>query len=325
MEIQPGIHRLESRVGPRYLFQHMLVGERILLVDSGMAHTPQEVIFPYLRSMGYEPTRIDYLLITHPDSDHFGGNAEIREAAPRAFILCGHADRRMIENPDVLLRERCGRYERDHEIAYSTEDKQRIARMAGKATAVDISLVGGEEISLAQNWRVRALLTPGHSHGHLTVYDDRSQTGIIGDAVLWRGIPEVGGEMMLPPSYILPSAYLATIQMLENLPLKFLLTSHYRALQGNDIKVFFQQSREFCLSAEQLLVDLLAHSGTPLTLKEIIAALNPQLGPFHSQRVLDLAYPLEGHIGELVRAGRIEELRSAPPVSYRLRADARPK
>src|SRR5438445_13877591 len=103
MEIQPGIHRLESRVGPRYLFQHMLVGERILLVDSGMAHTPQEVIFPYLRSMGCEPTRIDYLRITHPHSDHFAGNAESREAAPRASLLCGHAGRSTTADPEVSV------------------------------------------------------------------------------------------------------------------------------------------------------------------------------------------------------------------------------
>lgn len=320
MEIVPGIHRLESRVGPRRLFQHVLVGDRILLVDSGMAQTPAELLFPYLRSIGRDPELIDYLLITHPDSDHFGGNAAIRRTMRWGVILCSRADRHMIEDPDVLVRERYSRYEEDHGICYPPEDKAWLRAVAGDATAVDITVEGGEEILLARDWRVRILLTPGHARGHLSLFDERSRTAIIGDAALWRGLTDANGALMLPSFYVLPAAYLATIQLLENLDLKTLLTSHYQTLGGDEIRRFLAESREFCLRAQDLLVQLLANSHTPLSLRQIIDALNPRLGPFPSPHERDLAYPLYGHLSELISLGCVEELRDARPVRYRLSA-----
>ena len=42
MEILPGIHRIESDLGERFMCQYLLLGEeRTLLVDTGLAGTPE--------------------------------------------------------------------------------------------------------------------------------------------------------------------------------------------------------------------------------------------------------------------------------------------
>ena len=108
VEVAPGIHRIESVLGPRPFSQYLLRGERTLLVDTGTKDTPGDVIFPWLERAGIDPTEIDLVLVSHADVDHFGGNAALRAAAPPALV-CAHAlDVPWIEDGDRIMRERYG-------------------------------------------------------------------------------------------------------------------------------------------------------------------------------------------------------------------------
>jgi glyoxylase-like metal-dependent hydrolase (beta-lactamase superfamily II) len=318
MECFPGIHRIESRVGTRYLFQHILVGSRIMLIDSGMAQTPQEIIFPYLRSIGRESSRIDYLLVTHPDCDHCGGNAAVREASPHVVMMAPEPDREMIEDPKKLFQDRYELYERDHGIGSDPPVKEWLREAAGVANRVDVGLTGFETLTLAHDWRVQILSTPGHSRGHLSVYDARARVAVIADAALWRGASDLDGKVVAPPTYILPGPYMSSIRLLEALHPKALLTSHYALLEDGAVLDFLNESRDFCQRAERLLLEAVttASAKEPLSLREIIEVLNPALGPF--PQPLDLAYPLYGHLSELRDAGRVEEIRTERPFRYRL-------
>src|SRR5215210_8526778 len=109
-EVASGIYRIESILGPRPFAQYLLRDERTLLVDTGIMSTPDEVILPAFQELGLDPADLDYVLISHADVDHFGGNASIRAAAPRA-IVCAHvADCEWIGDRERILRERYGWY-----------------------------------------------------------------------------------------------------------------------------------------------------------------------------------------------------------------------
>ena len=90
MEVAPGIDRIESILGPRTFSQYLVRGQDSMLVDTGVVETPWEVILPYFDSVGLDPGDLDFVLNTHADVDHFGGNAAIREQAPGA-VFCAHA------------------------------------------------------------------------------------------------------------------------------------------------------------------------------------------------------------------------------------------
>src|SRR5207249_4469809 len=86
MEIADGIHRIESDLGERSMCQYALVGrERVLLIDTGLAETPGEVIDPYLERLAVEP---DLVLISHADVDHSGGNRAFPGRPPPAVLVC---------------------------------------------------------------------------------------------------------------------------------------------------------------------------------------------------------------------------------------------
>jgi beta-lactamase superfamily II metal-dependent hydrolase len=73
MEILPGIHRIESDLGERFMCHYLLVGEqRTDLVDTGLAGTPEEVIVPYLEEIGLGVGDLDEVIVSHADAAHLG-------------------------------------------------------------------------------------------------------------------------------------------------------------------------------------------------------------------------------------------------------------
>lgn len=144
VEVAPGIDRIESILGPRPFAQYLLRDERSLLVDTGVASTPDEVILPALRSLGLDPADLDYVLLSHADVDHFGGNARIRQAAPRAVFCAHQADAPWIADRERILTERYGWYA-DHGPAadYDAETKNWLRSGLGPDVPVDLELAGG--------------------------------------------------------------------------------------------------------------------------------------------------------------------------------------
>jgi glyoxylase-like metal-dependent hydrolase (beta-lactamase superfamily II) len=91
MEIAEGIHRIESDLGERFMCQYALAGrDRVVLVDTGIADTPERAIDPYLKGVGLEPGLV---VISHADVDHSGGNRSFRARHPDAVFACHELDR----------------------------------------------------------------------------------------------------------------------------------------------------------------------------------------------------------------------------------------
>jgi glyoxylase-like metal-dependent hydrolase (beta-lactamase superfamily II) len=306
VEVAPGIHRIEARFAGRYLFQHVLVGDdRILLIDSGVADTPEEVIFPYVESIGREPSAIDYLLCTHPDADHIGGNAAVLRRAPSCRILAHTLDVRWIEDPDTMVAERYDGFRADHGIGDPPEALAESRALCGDPTSVDIALRGGEWIALADDWRVQVLHMPGHSEGHLSVWDPRSATLIIADAAMGAALPFVDGARALAPTYTHPGPYAATSAALGTWPAERLLTAHFPAMEGDAIAAHLCTTAETVRSIEATLLETIDESPTPLGLRELIDAVDGRCGPLPEATRDTWGPPVFGHLEELEARGRI--------------------
>src|SRR5262245_16369113 len=124
MEVAPRIHRIEWIFGDRVVCSYLFVGdERVLLVDTGIDSTPKEAILPYLARIGVGLSSLNYVLISHADLDHVGGNAALKVRAPNARFLCHELDRAMVESTERLICDRYGAYAVDHAIDDSDERK----------------------------------------------------------------------------------------------------------------------------------------------------------------------------------------------------------
>jgi glyoxylase-like metal-dependent hydrolase (beta-lactamase superfamily II) len=317
-EVAPGIYRIESILGPRPFAQYLLREERSLLVDTGIATTPDEVILPAFRELGLDPADLDYVLISHADVDHFGGNAAIRSAAPRA-IVCAHvADCDWIGDRERILRERYGWYSAHGPDAdYDADTKDWLRDALGPDLPVDLHLVGGEVFRLGPHLAVEVLHLPGHSLGHIGLWDPASRSAIITDAALGAGLLNNEGEVIHPPPYMLLGEYETTVRRLLELAPERLLTAHYAVMEGALVERFLEESLDFVARA-QSAIEAEIEKSTEVTITGLMSALNPVLGPFTSM-ANELGGPIRAHLQELVTSGRIEEIADRQPPAWRVR------
>jgi glyoxylase-like metal-dependent hydrolase (beta-lactamase superfamily II) len=303
-EVVPGIFRIQSVLGPRPFCQYLLREQRSLLFDTGVKETPAEVIFPALDSIGLDPTALDFAVVSHADVDHFGGNAAVRAAAPRAFLCAHAADVPWIEDSERILRERYGWYAA-HGIGYSPESAAWLRDAMGPDTPIDLALTGDETIRLGPSLSVRILHLPGHSDGHVGLWEPRSRTAIVMDAVMGRGLLGLDGSVIHPPPYFDPLAYEASARLLQSLDPARLLTAHYPVMEGAEVKRFLADTIAFVDDVRATTARLLAEAGE-LTLSELLERADPELGPFSSMPN-ELGGPLRAHLRELAAAGRAGE------------------
>ena len=75
---------------------------------------------------------------------------------------------------------------------------------------MDVGWSGGELLELGPDWTVRILHVPGHSVGHLAVYDERSGALFGGDCLQGSVYLGLDGTPKLCPTYTHVDDYLAT-------------------------------------------------------------------------------------------------------------------
>jgi glyoxylase-like metal-dependent hydrolase (beta-lactamase superfamily II) len=311
MELYPGVYRIGSLFKDgRALFQYLFVGARVLLVDSGVAGTPEGHIFPYMEKLRLDRERLTMVITTHPDLDHQGGNSAIRESVPGALLACGDADRHLVEDPGCLFRERYNFLQEEHHVGLGEE----IPVEAGKRCRVDIGFRGGERIAIDNGWDLEVLHVPGHSHGHLALYDAAHKTAFISDAIHGRGCPKVEGGMGIPVTYFYIDLYLSTLTHLENLHLEHLHTGHWPSMQGDEIRDFFNDSRKTVEILDRKILKALSHSRGGLTLNELMDAAMEEFPDWPTSTRALSSFPVKGHLDRLETRAQIRlNRRSSPP------------
>jgi glyoxylase-like metal-dependent hydrolase (beta-lactamase superfamily II) len=300
-EVQPRIYRIPSVLGLRRFAQWLVIGdERLLLVDSGIDGTIEEHVAPALRELGRSPTDITDVVVTHADVDHYGGNGELRLAAPRACIRSAAEDRPWIESWSLISRERYGWY-RGHRIDYDDATWEWLERAAGPDTRIDGTITDGETIDLG-GIVVEILALPGHSPGHVGVAHHDSGTMIVMDAVLERGLYTTSGELISPPPYSSVEAYRRTIERLQSLRPVRLGTSHYAPIEGDAaVTAFLGESAAFIDDLDSAVGAQL--TAEPRPLEHFWRAADAAVGPF-TEMAVELARSVGAHLDNAVDEGR---------------------
>ena len=317
MEIAPGIHRLQTPLGDRFVCLFLLVGEEAtLLIDTGIDSTPREHLVPYLESNNLPLDSIRYVLTSHADFDHTGGNRSARELLPNALFLCHRLDQPWVEDVELMINERYCELQADHGIGEGEESRNFI-RSASRHVPMNLTLLGGESLRLGARWHVNILHTPGHTHGHLSVHDTNSETLIIADAALYNAVLRTDGKPAFPPTYRYLETYLSTIGSLQAMKARTLLTSHYPAYAGGEVAEFLDESRAFADRLDAALREELKRATAPRTMKQLVDALAIKIGDWPEAVNEYLSVPLCGHLERLVKQGLVDSARLEERVTYR--------
>lgn len=304
IELAPGVHRIETVAEDGKLHgYHVLDGATgPVLVDPGYVDAPTEVYRPFLRERGQDLDDVALAIVTHADADHFGGNHQLREHNPDATIAIHRADAPLAENVERILDERYHMFEDDHDLVYDREVYDWLEGMMGPDEPIDLRLRGGEEIRVGDR-TIRVLHTPGHTRGHLVLYDGTNDVVLGADAFFGRGLRDVDGNYLQPPPYFLYPEYENTVQLVSSLAPETLSFTHYDVLRGDEIDAFVEESLDFVAEIEALARELAEEEG-PITLREAIDGVVERRGEFGLNA--DLAFPLTAHYGDLVDRGILE-------------------
>src|SRR6187402_2919837 len=171
MELRPGLLRIEAPLGERFIAMYLLVGsERALLFDTGIRESVEQTLLPALHDLGFDLARLTWATSSHCDFDHTGGNAALLAAAPHVELMAGALDVPLAESLDVLIDERYGEF-RDTDDVEDPPETTAFIRDAAELAPIARALEGGEEFDLGDRV-IRVLHTPGHSDGHLALWDE---------------------------------------------------------------------------------------------------------------------------------------------------------
>ncbi|HUK46450.1 MAG TPA: MBL fold metallo-hydrolase [Terriglobales bacterium] len=321
MQIYPGAELIECEIVGRPLYLPLLKDNGgAMLIDCGTRKHATEDVPRYLMQSGIDADELAWLVVTHPDGDHCGGTAEIKKRYPRVQIACGDADCKLVESPHDLFEFRYDGFRQDHGIFFDEETAQQIKNCSSTAQAVSVTFIGGETIRLGENRILEIWHLPGHSYGHLGVYDRNNSTLFYGDAIQGAGYRSLNGGWALCPTYLYVDAYLQTIRIIENSPAEIIVGCHWPVLRGKEsIRQFCAQSRDFVMYADLLIAEYLRRRRSGVTMRELCERLSEKLGEWPYGVHLELANAISGHLHRGVETGRLEVDRSTRPFQYRIR------
>lgn len=294
--------RIDSMTGARNLFTYLVAGGgEALVLDTGETTTPAAATLPALTELGIARERVRWIVVTHPDADHQGGLAGLRMALPEARTACGWDDRPLVRDPEALLRDRYGAYEHEHGVGFSPADRRWVRAQSGAVCEIDVGLIGGETLLLGQR-AIEVVHVPGHSAGHLALFDRELGLLLASDAVHGRFCPAADGSPALPPTYEDVDAYLATIDRVAQLDARELHSCHFPPRRGQEIARFCDDSRRFVEDLDRVMLDGLADR--PQTLAQLCEIASDRLGPFGAASGFAM-FIVHGHLRRLQRRGQV--------------------
>jgi glyoxylase-like metal-dependent hydrolase (beta-lactamase superfamily II) len=318
VEIGAASWRIESRLGERNVFEYLLASEdgtELLLIDTGTAGMATDAILPALDRLGFTTSALRFLVVTHPDLDHQGGLAVLRDAAPDAVTACGFADRAMVRHPEQLVYDRYQPYLHEHGLGFGDVDLAWMRANYGGPAEIDLTLVGGERLHVGDR-TLEVLSAAGHSAGHLMLYESASGMLFCSDAIHASMCPAVDGSPALCPTYEDVDAYLETIARTESLAPAELHSGHWPVATGSEVGGFLAASREFVDRVDDVLV---ARLQSPASLADLCGEVERQLGPWGSGTHM-LMFVVHGHVRRLLRNNAVELLDPGTrPPRYRAR------
>jgi glyoxylase-like metal-dependent hydrolase (beta-lactamase superfamily II) len=209
-EIAPGIYQIRIPLNDGHAIvldsmnSYLIQGTTgWLMIDTGW-YTPRafQSLEDALHSLNLELTDIKTIILTHSHPDHYGMAGKIRQHAPKIELICHRWEADLIESrfikfiipkeDSAFLLEKHGVPETDLLIMGSAS--MPVLQMV-TITLPDRMLYGGEIISTGI-YDLEVIWTPGHSPGHICLYEPKNSLLFCGDHVLPTITPNVGYNVL---------------------------------------------------------------------------------------------------------------------------------
>jgi glyoxylase-like metal-dependent hydrolase (beta-lactamase superfamily II) len=210
---------------------HLINGsDGCLLVDTGWNTVwAFNALEEQLKEIGLGFGDITQIIITHMHGDHYGLSGKLKELS-KAIVAIHQIEEALIYSRYVDLNKFSadltrwlqlnGVPEKDvHRLEAALQGEKKLVLI----TPPDMTLQGGEKISFG-SFNFEVIWTPGHSPGHICLYESERRLLLSGDHILPTIFPNVG---LYPHSGDNPlGSYLSSLKAIEQLQVDLILPSH---------------------------------------------------------------------------------------------------
>jgi len=214
MKIDNGIIMLEVSSNVPGMFIHPTVmwdDDNMILVDAGYSGQYDAIRDAFIKE-GIHFERINKIIITHQDLDHFGGLPEVLESSRHKIEVMAHED----DKPYIQGEKHLVRLNSNFLNSMPKDRQKMVKQMFENFEPVDVDTTLTDNQELPFCGGITVIHTPGHTPGHLCLYHEMSKTLIAGDAM-----NVIDGKLMGPRKEMLEEGdYEIAMDSLKNL-LKF--------------------------------------------------------------------------------------------------------
>jgi len=331
-ELARGIYMLEVPFPPGWMppdappatLSYLVEEERgWLMVDSGFNHDACfDSLCQQLAALGISFKDVRWLLITHFHPDHFGLAGRIK-AASGAKVVMHQEDwnlaRFIVESPEEWAIDQIAQWFRSLGVPPSELVGYRQVVTFGKMlfpknSEPDI-LLQGEEERLGERGHLRAILTPGHTPGHLCLYDEKNKFLFAGDHVLSEITPHIAPIDLAGHNQL--DQYLKSLHKLQRLEVKLVLPAHEKPFTHLSQRVdeLLQHHKQ---RLEQVLAAVRHH---PLSPVEIASQVEWMVGLWEQMDAMNRLLAIQetlAHLRLLQENGRVTTVEKDSLTLYKL-------
>ncbi|MDI3328866.1 MAG: MBL fold metallo-hydrolase [Alicyclobacillaceae bacterium] len=267
-------------VGPVNVY--LLREDPVTLVDAG-PDTPEawEALERGLRACGCRWQDIRYVVVTHPHVDHHGMLRRVVERSGAEVLAHPEAEDRIVR---PLEAARQAEEYFDHLLAAAgvpadlrqavKEHQQVIQSFVREVDALRLFSEGDEAVLGGRRWRV--IDTPGHSSGHIALFDEDSGELIAGDHLL----PHISSNALLEPPRM-PGGerprslliYIESLRRVAGMPVSRVYPGHGNPFEGA-AQLVQERMKKYEERSGQLYRWL---QERPMTVFELVRRLFPNL------------------------------------------------
>lgn len=261
MKLPDGIFSVKTPFwGQNFVRCGLVVGKYgSLLVDSGTVSTYENVI-NFMNQMNIDIQSLNYVIATHGHADHMGANSLFRSNCESKIVA------------NVRTVPRCLDYDLQFRMFYgafpdiyrpSNEEKKGFFGLLAAPCPVDIQIIGDGSIFDLGGKELNIFEAPGHTIGHIIVYESNTGTLFTSDSVAWRG------PFNEPPYYENKSDYLNTLDKILNLEINFLITGHFPLYYGNEAKEIIKESIDQVHEVDDIVFKFMKNNRQPHGIDDI--------------------------------------------------------
>lgn len=319
-EVADGVYQIRTPLQDRFTNIYVIVGDgEAAIYDVGVKGTVEAYVMPALCRLGITEKSVREVILSHCDVDHYGDIRAARSFFPEARISAHLLDAAEIERFNTFLERRGNGFAAPYGFPESPEALLWCREQVEEAP-LDAKIHGDMQISVGSR-ELDILHVPGHTLGHLAIYDRHTGSAIISDAVLGQSVDSSHGAPLFPPTYRHVGQYLSTIDQVGQLGAEALFTAHFHDMRSEDVDGFLDSSRHIVALLESAVLDAFPESGgQSFSLEQLTENVSRVGWPWpNTASLIALAFPVAGHLEHLTDRGVLDtELTNTGHIEWRL-------